>query len=116
MRPALIITAVLSGIIALAFGLAAMFLAVAEYYNPIIAALSVAVLLAAIAIMALVTDHILARRNPKPDMSSPTAMVKSAVRANPIGAVSALAALNFLIARQPAMAARMARHISTLVL
>lgn len=116
MRAALLITTVLSGIIALAFGLAAIFLAIADLYGSVIAAFSVATLLALISLIAWVTDHILARRKSKPDLSSPPAMIKSLVRANPIGAVVGLAALSFAIVRRPAMAARMARRISTLVL
>ncbi|WP_417476679.1 hypothetical protein [Maricaulis sp.] len=116
MRFALLITSGLTGIIALAFGLAAIFLTVEDLYGPVIAAFSVTGLLASISVIALIADRILARRRRKPDLSSPTKIVKSVVRANPVGAVSALAVLSFVVVRRPAMAARMARRISTMVL
>ena len=116
MRPVILTTAIVTGIAAICFGLTALFLAVADRYDPVIAAMAVAVLLGSISVIALVTDYILAKRKPKMDTSSPTAMIRSAVRTNPIGTISALAALAFIVARQPVLAGRIARHVSTLVL
>lgn len=116
MRPVILIAAIVSGIVAIGFGLTALFLALADRYDPVSAALAVAILLGSISVIALVTDYILAKRKPKLDTSSPAAMIKSAVRSNPIGAISALAALTFIVARQPVLAARIAKHVSTLVL
>jgi len=116
MRPVILITAIVSGTIAAGFGLTAIFLALAEAYDPIIAAFAVAILLGSISAIALVTDYILSKQKPEMDMSSPAAMIKSAVRSNPIGAISALAALTFIVVRQPVLFTRIAKHVSTLVL
>lgn len=116
MRTSLIVFAVASGVVAAGFGLCALFLAIAAEYGAIAAAGAVSILLFTGMGAALVAERVMARRQSKQEPDGPVSALKLAVENNPVGTLSALAGLSFIVARQPALAARAAKHLATLLI
>ncbi|WP_421785195.1 hypothetical protein [Hyphobacterium sp.] len=116
MRTLLVILAVASGLVAAGFGLTALFMALAAEYGAIAAAAAVSLFLLTLMGAALIAERIIARREQKRQPDSPVSALRMAVENNPVGTLSALAGLSFIVARQPALAARAAKHLATLLI
>lgn len=114
-RTPLIFAALMAGLVAIGFGLTALFLALAANYGAIAAAGVLSIALLTLAGFAILAERIIARRQAEQEPATPVEALRHAVRTNPVGTVGAIAGLSFIVMRQPALAARAARHIATLL-